>query len=109
MTKYIFDEDFSEDSLNWIQTLEEKELSFHFSPTISDILQFQKEIINNNNAAYAYFFAAEFNNINPHLMQKIILDNNSAKYAFLFAQNIPNADIKALQNTVIQSNKTKWL
>src|SRR5208283_1181428 len=88
--------------LVWITKIE----NLTTNETILEVLQ--KEIIETNNSAFAYFFTIDFG-YKPHLMQKIVLDNKDAKYAFLFAKDVINADIKALQNVVIKSKKIKYI
>lgn len=73
-----------------------------------DIERLQNQIIEDGNAAFAYFFAVDFA-YKTYLMQKVILDNNDAKYACAFAMNIKGADIKALRNVVIKSKKVKYI
>ena len=114
MNKYLFESDYSADSLRWIKRREEN--TFKPNPyskdrtgyNPEDLEKLQNEIIQDNDSALAYFFATEFP-YKPHRMQKIILDNKDAKYAFLFAQNIRNCDIKALQQLVVDSKKTKYI
>jgi hypothetical protein len=104
MNKYLFESDFSADSLRWLQKCEafNKEKS-------EDLEKLQNEIILTNDSALAYFFATEFPHHKPYLMQKVVLDTKDAKYAFLFAQNIRNAAIPSLQKVVIESRKIKYI
>jgi hypothetical protein len=104
MNKYLFESDFSADSLRWYQKREGTPSKL----SIEELEKLQTEIIKTNDSALAYFFVTEFN-YKPHRMQQVILDNKDAKYAFLFAQNIPNCDIKALQKLVVDSKKTKYI
>jgi hypothetical protein len=103
MNKYLFESDFSADSLRWLQRCE----SFDRN-RIEELEGLQNEIIEKNDSALAYFFATEFP-YKLHRMQKVILENKDAKYAFLFAQNVRNCDIKALQKLVVESRKTKYI
>lgn len=107
MNKYLFEDDYSADSLKWIKRLEEKQLKLA-TYNQEEIDKFQTEIIQENDSALAYFFACEFP-YKRYRMQKIILDNKDPKYSYLFAQNIENADIKALQKIVIDSKKIKYI
>jgi hypothetical protein len=104
MNKYLFESDYSADSLRWINKRAEHESSYN----PEELEKLQNEIIADNDAALAYFFSTEFP-YKLHRMQKIILDNRDAKYAFLFAQNIRNCDIKALQKVVVDSKKVKYI
>jgi hypothetical protein len=113
MNKYLFELDYSADSLRWIRKLEEKYPKFGsatIKPTYSldDLENFQNEIIKDNDSALAYFFAGAYA-YKQYKMQKLILDNKDAKYALLFAQNIKNCDIKALQALVVSSKKIKYI
>lgn len=103
MTQLLLEKDFSHDSLRWLNKIDKQSLK-----DTRDIEQLQNEIINDNDAAMAYFFAIEFR-YQTHRMQKIILEQKDPKYAFLFAQNVPFADIKALQQTVIESKNIKYI
>jgi len=112
MNKYLFESDYSADSLRWIRKLEEKNIRFPYrgGATYSheELESLQSEIINSNDSALAYFFAVDFP-YKTYRMQKVILDNKDAKYAFLFAQNIKGCDIKALQQLVVESKKVKYI
>lgn len=112
MSKYLFESDYSTDSLRWIKKIGEKKLnSFNKSKdvyNIEELEKFQNEIVADNDSALAYFFAHDFL-YKQHRMQKIILDNKDPKYAFLFAQNINNCDVRALQQIVIDSKKIKYI
>jgi len=99
MSKYLFESDYSADSLRWINKRERTKLH-----SLEDLEKLQDEIILDNDSALAYFFATEFQH-KIYRMQKVILDSKDAKYAFLFAQNIVNCDIKALQKIVLESKK----
>ena len=101
MTDYINGADYSKDYYRWLTKPNDTSSSLTL-----DFLQ--QEIIKNHDAAFAFFFAAEFE-YKPHLMQKVIIDAQNAQYAYAFAQNIKNADIKALQNIVINSNNIKYI
>jgi len=103
MNKYLFDSDYSSDSLRWIKI---RESDIDCSPSYLEELQ--NIIIKNNDSALAYFFAFDFP-YKTYRMQKVILDNKDPKYAFLFAQNIKNCDIKAMQKLVLESNKIKYI
>jgi len=103
MNKYLFESDFSADSLRWLQRSETFDRN-----KVEELEKLQTEIIDNNDSALAYFFATEFT-YKLHRMQKVILDTKDAKYAFLFAQNVRNCDIKALQKLVVDSKKTKYI
>src|SRR5271168_1420783 len=103
MNKYMGD---SSDSLRWLNKITE------INPKSNDhevLEKLQNEIVANNDAAMAYFFASEYSRYKPHRMQKVILDTKNPKYAFMFAQHINNADIKALQNVVIESKKIEYI
>lgn len=100
-----YDSDLSSDQLRWLHFTAIKQ---DFSKNRKELERLQKEILNEKDAAFAYFFAAEFG-YQTHLMQKLILDKKNVKYAFFFALNIGNADIKALQNIVAESNKTEYI
>lgn len=104
MNKYLFESDFSADSLRWHQKRENNT----GKTTVEELDRLQGEILASKDSALAYFFAAEFG-YQTWKMQQIIIDNKDAKYAFLFAQNIRNCDIKALQKLVIDSRKTKYI
>ena len=113
MNKYLFESDYSADSLRWIRKREELKIINHpFSKKnledVPELDALQEEIIKANDSALSYFFAMEYP-YKTYKMQKVILDNKDAKYAFLFAQNIRNCDIKALQRLVIDSKKTKYI
>lgn len=108
MNKYLFESDFSTDSLRWIKKLDEKNIKSNFKIKNEILDSFQDEIIKDNDAALAYFFALEFP-FKQYKMQKIVLDNKDPKYAFLFAQNIENSDTKALQKIVVDSKKIKYI
>lgn len=104
MSKYLFESDYSADSLRWYQRRE------HSPEKLSneELEKLQEEIISTNDSPLAYFFSTEFN-YRLHRMQKVILDNKDAKYAFLFAQNIRICDIRALQKLVVDSKKIKYI
>lgn len=104
MNKYMYESDYSSDSLRWLNKLSSK--SNLNNP--EELEKLQKEIIETGDSALAYFFAIEFA-YKTYLMQKVVLDKKDAKYAFIFAQNVPNADVKALQNIVIDSKKIKYI
>ena len=114
MSKYLFENDYSADSLRWMRLLEEKQLKenayskndagFNFE----DLEKIQNDIINTKDVALAYFFAAQFA-YKSYRMQKIILDQKDAKYACVFAQNIKDCDVKALQKIVVDSKKIKYI
>lgn len=106
MNKYLFESDYSADSLRWIQI---REGNTNKALSSEEIEKLQNEIIANNDSAMAYFFTMEFTGHKPHLMQQLILNNKDAKYAFLFAQNIRNCSIKALQKVVVDSKKVKYI
>lgn len=113
MNKYLFESDYSADSLRWIRKLEENYPKFGSSTSrpsynLEDLEKFQNEIIMENDSALAYFFAMEYP-YKQYKMQKVILDNKDPKYAFLFAQNIKNSDVKALQNIVVSAKKIKYI
>jgi len=111
LAKYLFENDYSTDSLRWIRKLEERHISpygNHNTIGTEDLETFQNEIIYDNDSALAYFFAYDFP-YKPYRMQKIILDNKDPKYAYLFAQNIPNCDVRALQKVVIDSMNLKYI
>jgi hypothetical protein len=103
MNKYLFESDFSADSLRWLQRCETFDRN-----RVEELEKLQNEIIDNNDSALAYFFATEFP-YKLHRMQKVILDNKDAKYSFLFAQNIRNAAIPSLQKIVVDSRKIKYI
>src|ERR1700690_2488865 len=113
MNKYLFESDYSADSLRWIKKCEEKNLK-PFSSIVNDdfglnkLENLQTEIIEASDSALAYFFACEYP-YKIYRMQKVILDKKDAKFALLFAQNIKHCDIKALQNIVVESKKTKYI
>lgn len=73
-----------------------------------ELEQLQDDIIRNGDAAWAYFFASEFDH-KTYLMRKVVLDGQDPKYAYAFALSIPNADIKALQDVVVGSRKIKYI
>ena len=106
MNEYLFSNDYSADSLNWIKKVEKKNLNQKNNEIVLE--EFQKEIIQENNSSLAYFFAYEYR-YKSHLMQKIILDNKDPKYSCLFAQDIENSDIKALQKIIIDAKKIKYI
>lgn len=114
MNKYLFESDYSTDSLRWIKRCDEQNLKPHKfnyekeDSTIAELEKIQNEIIKENDAALAYFFTCDYP-YKVYRMQKVILDNKDPKYAFLFAQNIKHCDIKALQKVVIDSKKTKYI
>jgi hypothetical protein len=113
MNKYLFETDFSEDSLRWIKIVDGKNLKIHKSKIdktshIEELEKIQNEIIQSNDSALAYFCACDFP-YKTYRMQKVVLDKKDPKYAFLFAQNIPGCDVKALQNVVVLSKKTKYI
>lgn len=114
MNKYLFESDYSADSLRWINKRQEIKLRTNIfngdksSHNIEDLDKLQDEIVKDNDSALSYFFAMEFP-YKTYRMQKVILDNKDAKYAFLFAQNIKNCDIKALRKLVVDSRKTKYI
>jgi hypothetical protein len=114
MSKYHFESDYRKDSLTWINKLVESKIKtdpYSKSETTynhQDLEKLRSEIIQNQDAALAYFFTTEFN-YKPHKMQKIILDNKDPKYAFAFARDVSNADIKALQNVVIAAKNIKYI
>lgn len=114
MNKYLFESDYSADSLRWIKKCEEKNLkpfSFYIKEDeniLNKLEILQNEIITSNDSALAYFFACDFP-YKIYRMQKVILDRKDAKYALLFAQNIKHCDVKALQNIVINSKKIKYI
>ena len=107
MNKYLFENDYSADSLRWIKKVEEKNLQ-QSQNNMAELELVQNEIIETNDSALAYFFTCEYP-YKPYRMQKVILDNKDPKYSYLFAQNIRNADIKALQKIVVDSKKTKYI
>ncbi len=100
----MYDSDYSVDSLRWLHKI--MEMPHDDLRVLEDL---QTEIIENNDSAFAYFFAAEFGKYKPHKMQSVILGKKDPKYAFIFAQTIPNADIRALQNVVMESKKIKYV
>jgi hypothetical protein len=113
MNKYLFESDYSADSLRWIRKLEEKNIRFNpyrgeSTYSNEELESLQNEIIDSDDSGLAYFFAVDFH-YKTYRMQKVILDNKDAKYAFLFAQNIKGCDIKALQQLVVESKKVKYI
>src|SRR5579864_616872 len=114
MSKYLVENDYSQDSLRWIKKLNDKQLKHNpfskdktgYNP--EELERFQNKIIKDNDSALAYFFATEFD-YKVFRMQKVILDKKDPKYAFMFARYIDNADIKALQNLVVKSKKIKYI
>ena len=100
MTKYIYDDDYSSDTIKWLKlydSLKSHKVNYTKDPKLDEI---QSQIINSNNCGLAYFFAQSFP-YKRHLMQKVIIDNNNAKYSLLFAKNTENTDIKTLQKIVL--------
>src|SRR5690349_728205 len=69
----------------------------------------QEEIIRDNNASFACFFAIDFPTFKPYRMQQIIFKSQDHKYAVLFAQHVKNADIRALQKLVLKAKDPKWI
>lgn len=114
MSKYLFENDYSADSLRWMRLLEEKQLAENpYSKNQTgynskDLENIQNDIIKDKDSALAYFFASQFT-YKPYRMQKVILDQKDAKYAFVFAQNIKNSDVKALQKVVMESKDIKYI
>lgn len=114
MNKYIFESDYSGDSIRWDRKLIEKQFKLNpFSKDKSgynpeDLEKLQNEIIAAGDSALAFFFANEFS-YKPYRMQKLIIDKKDAKYAFLFAQHIKNSDVKALQSLVVNSKNKKYI
>lgn len=106
MNKSLFNADYGNDSFRWFKKLEERNITK--KSEIDKLHILQDEIIENKDAALAYFFAVEFD-YKTYRMQKVILDNQDARYALLFAKDIVNCDIKALQNVVIASKKMKYI
>ena len=105
MNRYLFENDYSADSLRWIKQVEEKQL---LHDNYQELEKLQNEIIENQDSASAYFFAYEYE-YKPYRMQQVVIDGKDPKYSYLFAQNIKNADIKALQKIVINSGKPKYI
>lgn len=103
MSKRIHEIDCSSDYLRWINKTSELNLK-----TPKGLDAFQKEIIEANDSAFAYFFAFEFD-YKSYLMQKVILTGQNIKYVFFFAQNINNADIKTLQSIITLSDKIEFI
>jgi len=114
MNKFLFaDRDHHNDTMRWLSCLKEKNISFdnkklNNQDYITDLENFQNEIIKNNDVSFAYLFSCEFFH-KVYLMQKVVLDCKNPQYAFLFAQNVKGSDIKALQKIVIESNKIKYI
>jgi hypothetical protein len=107
MSKDLFENDLSPDSFRWAHLLEEKQL---LNPTFNHQIleQIQSEIIKTQDAALAYFFAAQFG-YKSYRMQQVILDRKDAKYALIFASNIKDCDVRALQKVVAESKKIKYI
>jgi len=109
MNKYLFENDYSADSLRWIKKMEGLNPSSNMDRLNEDSLEaLQNEIIKTHDSALAYFFACEYD-YKPYRMQQVIVDNKDPKYSYLFAQDIRNADVRALQKIVVESNKTKYI
>lgn len=113
MSRYLLENDYSADFLRWIKRAEEKNVQINrygknqYRYNLEALEKFQQEIIDEQDAAMAYFFTCDYS-YKPYLMQKIIIDKQDAKYAYMFAQNIRNADICALQKVIVNSNNTKY-
>ena len=100
MRKYILDNNYSIDYLNWINFLELK--------NNSDLESISNDILDRQDPGLACFFAIE-KKFNLHLMQKIILNSKIPKYAFLFAKHISHSDIYSLQQLVLNSKNTEYI
>jgi len=84
MNKYLFENDYSTDSLRWMRFIEEKRFKENaltkkeIDYNLEDFDSIQDEITQNKDSAFAYFFAAQFA-YKSYKMQKIILEQKDAK------------------------------
>lgn len=109
MSKYLFENDYSSDSLRWINFLESFLKSvISIPPNPNELKDLCSRIILEDDSALAYFFAAEFR-FQTYRMQQIIIEKRDPKYVFLFARDIENCDIRALQQIVIDSKDIKYI
>lgn len=108
MNKHLFDTDYGADFMRWLliyKSVQKHKINYENDKNLNKI---QEDIINNKDAALAFFFSFDFN-YQLHKMQDVILKTKEPKYALLFAQCIVGADIQALQNIVISSNNIKYI
>lgn len=100
--KYVFSAIYSDDYLRW-EPLGKSIIESKNKKTRQSLIDtIQEKIIQENDAALAYHFAADIGHHN-YKMQNVIMVAKSAKYAVLFASNIVGADVPALQNMIFQS------
>lgn len=99
---FVPDAEYNTNHLRWLDIV-----STYQSPSTHILDRWRQEIISNQDAALAYFFALDFPHHKPHRSRRVVLETANEKYAFVFCLHIKNADLKALLDVIVSSNNIK--
>lgn len=77
--------------------------------TLSEIRQFEKEIISTKNARYIFLFAKYIKKANIKLLSEEILKINDKRYIHFFIRSIRNIDYEIFINKILEYNDARYL